>query len=224
MTAREMYTLFDEIIDKYNAPGFDELAFNAIINPAQRKFVLDVYNNNMPSGTEPYNQTGEALTSAERSQFSSEIIKNLMVPNIAVTSDGNGFISDTSIKNELSPKLDGEYRDIIHILSAFKANSNTYCKFVRHNDLNKLEQNSFKKSSSAKPFLIYERNGYTVKPKEANVVYKFNVLVSPKNIDVQNGIDCELPEIFHDQIVFIAVEIAGIATRDQLLANIRNAV
>ena len=87
-----------------------------------------------------------------------------------------------------------------------------------------MEQNSFKKSSSDRPFLVYERGGYVIKPKETEAKYRFTVLMSPTDIDVINGEDCELPSIFHDQIVYIAIEIAGIATRDQILATIRNEV
>lgn len=220
MTARGMYEFFDIIIDRFNSPGFDEEDFNRIINSAQNKFVLDVFVNKNPSQFESYNQYTKFLTSLEHSQIESEILKPLILDEITVSSSSSGFISDSSILSGIE-SIVGPGRSYIHPTMAYDQNRGYYFKFVRHNDLKRFEQNSFKRYTDEKPHILMVRDGFRIYPKRKKTVV-FGLLLSPSKIDVINKVDSELPEFCHDDIVFLAVELAGIATRDQILQTMRD--
>lgn len=93
-------------------------------------------------------------------------------------------------------------------------------KYLRHNDRWEFADNYFKKPDSANPKIRETYNSYVVEPVSTGAKVYFTLLKYPAIVDIATPTNSDLPDFTHDRIVAIALELAGVASRDAALAQL----
>lgn len=202
-----MHNWFDLIQDKYNTPYFEDTEKDEFINRAQITLVNELIGEN-------------ALPE-------SEIIKPLILEDLTVATDGtdNSLILNADINTAIVVEANAG-DEFLHILSLETAGSvfttDRFVRFVRHNDYLKFKQNIFKTASDDNPLWRVVKDGIRVSGAttlSSPENFKLSVIKTPTDVNI-SGTDSEFPSFAHDKIVAIALELAGVATRDEVLALI----
>jgi len=93
-------------------------------------------------------------------------------------------------------------------------------KYLRHNDRWEFADNYFKRADSANPKIRETYTSYIVEPVSVSAKVYFTLLKYPAVVDITGGVSSDLPDFTHDRIVAIALELAGVASRDAALAQL----
>lgn len=218
MTIQEMSSYFDVLQDKFNAPYFVSAEKAQFLNRAQVKYVNQL-DSGYTTGLSLPRRGSVTTTPHETTTPSVEALQPLIVLGVSVTTGGGGLITNTAINAALSAKISAPNSVKKHVLAASRKHNLEFkvARFVRANDFYKLQSNSFKKATNQSPIYQIDRGGLTFAPFEAGVQVLLDIMKEPIEMSIDNGISCELPDWTHDDIVYIALELAGVATRDQLL-------
>ena len=246
MTIKEMHSWFDILQMKGNNVEFTIKEKDHILNRAQLKYVNEVvYNVYIPSLYKK--EKAEAVYSlSESSADGYEQIRPLIreiIVNARSSDSGallTGDISFTQLRDKLNiqsnsapfnywyPSNYGDSEPMV-ILGVTYQQTGTRVRFVKSFEAYKYEQNIFRQPQIYQP--IYTMNGEVIRIKPENGVagkpFLVQLIKEPLKMELDitgnNNINCELSDICHDEIMAIALDDAGIATRDQTLMQL-NAV
>jgi hypothetical protein len=223
MTIEEMRSWFDMIQDKFNSPYFTDLEFEEFINQGQMNFVNEsIFGQFIPSLSQR-ERGGQITNPSESTQQGLEVIRPLIIPDLAISSNSAGEISESAINTAINTAISKTGQEYIHLLAVTLNDSGTdrICRFVRHNDYVKFKTNSFKKPTARAPLYRLSRNGILLDPTGVKT-YKLSVVKKPDNVSLSTPTHCELPSEYHNIVVAYAVQLASIASRDEALAVMLN--
>jgi len=209
MTSTEMRDLFDLIQDKQQSPYFTDDEKNLFLQRA----VIEYVNSLLPD-----NQGGEV--NLERDSIVFENIRPLVF-HITTSMNSDGFVSIGDITSELI-SVSHPDADMMYLMSVgYKIGSEKYpVLFTRHNDFLRLNRNLFSKPTPTRPRYTIANDGLLIRPINTDAEVLLTLLKYPKKIEIGVS-DCDLPEKTHTEIVAIALQMAGVATRDEVLTLIK---
>jgi hypothetical protein len=227
MTISEMHGWFDILQDKYNAPYFTDTEKDEFINRAQITFVNEVVYSQMYPTLQGGERGPQVLSAIESTLSGSEILKPLILEDLAVaTATPNWDLITNSAINTAVATAANAGDEFMHIIALETAGSTftsgRIVRFVRHNDYLRFKHNVFKKGTDSNPLWRLVRDGIKVSGEStlsSQEDFLISVIKTPTDVDIA-GTDCELPDFAHDKVIAIALEFAGIATRDEALALI----
>lgn len=214
MTAQEMIDWFDILQDKYGSPYFTESEKLLFLNRAQFEYVKSLF---------PDNEGG--VLNIEKDWNNLQNVHSLVFELSEDTMDTSGRISRSDITSGLRTVSGDVNCDVFKILSVeFKRGADRFpCKFLRHNDKAEFERNYFKKPDFDNPRVLFQNNVLQFRPIDTIVKIYITTVKTPKAIAISPASNCELPQDTHNQIVALALELAGVASRDEVLSQM-NAV
>lgn len=216
MTIAQWATYFDVLQDKYGSPYFTDTEKSLLFNRALIQYVAQFL---PPTEPGPLN--------VERDRDSIAAIAPLVYELPAMTMSSSGIITKSAIQTALTALVaDGLlWREL-----ALKATLGTEINppnYTRHNDWAQFLNNSFKTPGDGNPKFYETALDYRFLPVNQLTQMVFTVLKYPKVVLVDsvtpaNNIDSDMPDFTHDKIIAIALELAGIASRDQSLIELKN--
>lgn len=234
MTIEEMISLFDIIQDKKNSTYFEDSEKLELLNRAQIIFLSEYMENNFTGAFGSSERGFIAERGIENTIAGSDLLNPLVTilrftdtAETPLVTSASGYIPMSSILTSITHHS-GESTDLYKVLSiAVESNDDEVAvTYVRHNDLYKFLNNTFLIPISSRPLYVVDRDSYQIYPKQ-----QYNVIMSviryPRDmIFISNGdlsnVDCELDESYHDRIVAIALDIAGVSSRDSALLGLKN--
>lgn len=200
-----MFNWFEILQDKYNSVYFDEDEQEQLLNRAQIYFINEVISPVIS------NSSKTAIDSPSEFNKNIEEILSPIMDSISVASDSSGVISRDSIREEVGG-------DLMYILSA--ASGNSPIRFIRHNDLDSFRGNSFVEPSASRMYYTYSDGGIIIHPN-GPLLCNISLIREPRDIEYSTGTGSELPFFTHEAIVSTAIQLAGIASRDETLPQIK---
>jgi len=244
MTIHEMHSWFDILQMKGNNVEFTIAEKDHILNRAQLKYVNDVvYKLYIPSlykQEKHKNVYSTAESSADGFEQIRPLIREVNVNSLAaaVGAAQAGDIRMLDIRSSLdSQSLSSPYNypaaynesEVMVVLGVVHANSLMRVRFVKNFESYKYEYNVFRQPKNHQAIYTMQGDMIRVKPDSlGGNAFIVQLIKEPIRMELDvtsevNSIDCELPDVCHDEIVAIALDDAGIATRDQALMQL-NAV
>jgi len=245
MTIKEMHSWFDILQMKGNNVEFTIAEKDHILNRAQLKYVNDVvYKMYIPSlykQEKPEATYSLSESSADGYEQIRPLIREITVNSRSTDSGAllEGDIGFPALRTALDTQSNllpyssyypSSYSgsEVMVVLGVTHANTGTRVRFVKNFEAYKYEQNVFRQPKEHQP--IYTMNGETIRIRpESTAGNPFIVqlikepLKMAYDITQQNSVHCELPEPCQDEIMAIALDDAGIATRDQALMQLNAA-
>lgn len=243
MTITEMHSWFDVLQMKGNNIDFTLREKDYILNRAQLKYVNQmVYKVYIPSlyrQEKAQNVYSLSESTADGFEQIRPLIREVNVNSLS-TATGAAHVGDityASIQSALNTQslqapysYPSGYSDsiVMVVLGINHANDGYRLRFVKNFEAQKYTQNIFRQPKSHQP--IYTMNGDIIRimpDDNAGDPYVVQVIKEPIKMFLDmtgnNSIDCELPDSCHDEIMAIALDDAGIATRDQALMQLNAA-
>ena len=217
MNVVEMHQWFDLIQDKVDSVYYTEVEKDQFINRSIQLFINDVIH----KFTEVDGGPLVISSNLEESLNASEVLRPLMLLDLPVTTDADGIITVAEIDAAIEAES-LETETFLHILSVADSDG-IPLQYVRENDFYKFKQNEFKKADEDYPQYRIGAKGVYVSP-EAVGNYSLSVIKAPKAVNYDTLDSTDLPETVHDYIMAKALELAGLASRDEALVQMRSAV
>lgn len=207
MTIQKIHNLFDLVYDKFASPYFSDAEKDLILNSAQSSVVESFL---------PDNNGG--VVSPEDSSIIFSNLDDLVHTVYVITSAFSGSnIPRSSVQSELNISS-GNTEPWLVVLSV--GLDGKPCRYVRHNDNLKFQQNSFKKASLNYPQYTLNNSDFVLNPGTVGLSAEFTLLKRP--VDMQLGVqEPELSGRLHNQLISTAIELTGVATRDDALMQIK---
>ena len=210
MTIIEMHTFFDLICDKYASPYFSVAEKDIFINKAISSFIEDVWFNYKKVQTNENNPP----YGGESTIYTLEAIQPLITNDATVVLDANSVAAKpAALSHLLNIALGSEVNncgepidDVTH-----------YCRFVRHNDVYKHIDNSFKKPTVKYPRYTVIDTGYKVYPLSPGNSVTMSYIKKHTPVVFNTPTNCQLPGFTHGKIMMLALSLAGLAVREQSL-------
>lgn len=210
MNIATMSSWFDILQDKYGSAYYTDSEKSLFLNRAQIEFV----NEFLPKGPKE-NQINIELSQDTISQISPLIYE---LPSMAMNS--SGIITKAAIATALDNLSSGAL--VWRPLSIGWEYSGTKkpVTYMRHNDRWKFEDNFFKKPSLKSPKVRETSTTYVFGPISTTPRIYFTILKYPQEVDITTDVDSDLPDFTHNKIVAMALEFAGVGSRDILLSQL----
>jgi hypothetical protein len=211
MTITEMLTWFDVLQDKYGSPYFTDSEKLLFLNRAQWEYV---------NATIPSNEGG--IVNMEVDENVLKNVSSLLFELTVLNQSTSGIITNATINSTLQTVSGDGTAEFIKVMRVkVVKNGRTYpAKFARHNDIDAFHNNYFKKPTYDTPKYTLQNNGFQFNPTDTVASIYFTVLKRPK--DMTLVVNCELPQITHNEIVALGLQFAGIASRDEILQQMNN--
>lgn len=204
MTITGMAELFDLMQDKYGSPYFTNPEKSLFLNRALVEYVGD-----MLPGKEDKDNVGFDVDNTSKIAPLIKYVDTLKM-------DSTGAITKAAIAGVTTPAIPWRLLNAGLVLG----NVTKPIKFVRHNDWYEFKSNYFKAPSAENPKYRESNDRYTIEPININATVKLTVLNYPTVVDIDTNISSNLPDFTHNDIVSLALEYAGIGSRDQNLAQL----
>ena len=243
MTITEMHSWFDILQMKGNDIDFTQREKDHILNRAQLKYVNQVvYKIYIPSlYREEKSQNIYSLSESSADGFEQirPLIREVTVSSLSVGSGAAqiGDITYPQIQTALNTQslaapynYPASYSDsvVMVILGVNHSNNNFRLRFVKNFEAQKFTHNVFRQPKEHQP--VYTMNGDMIRIMPSTFggeAFVIQVIKEPikmyLDIAGNNNVNCELPDSCHDEIMAIALDDAGIATRDQALMQLNAA-
>tara|TARA_R100000900_G_scaffold99886_2_gene77232 strand:+ start:915 stop:1679 length:765 start_codon:yes stop_codon:yes gene_type:complete len=245
MTIKEMHSWFDILQMKGNNVEFTIAEKDHILNRAQLKYVNDVvYKMYIPSlykQEKPEATYSLSESSADGYEQIRPLIREINVNSRSTDSGASseGDIGFPALRTALDTQSNllpyssyypSSYSgsEVMVVLGVTHANTGTRVRFVKNFEAYKYEQNVFRQPKEHQP--IYTMNGETIRIRPESTAgnpFIVQLIKEPLkmhyDITQTNSVHCELPETCQDEIMAIALDDAGIATRDQALMQLNAA-
>ena len=209
MTVQQMHDWFDLIQDKVDTVYFTDDEKDEFLNRSTQMYVNNIIQQILPPNS--VKRTRSLVDSTEQlSKKLSTITKDITVAH------STGAITYTAIEAQTSST------PILTILRV-SDNAGNPATYVRHNDINRFEQNTFKQSSGTNLKYSYVDSGikFLTAPTEANI----NLTVVVKPAEIELGVtESNLPLETHDEIVAQALTLAGLGSMDENLIRIKQII
>ena len=233
-----MHSWFDILQSKGLAIEFTSREKDHILNRAQIKFVNEILQKKyLPSLKQTERE--ELVYSATDSVISGHdyiypLLGRTHTQNIASQWGGITFASiNASIDARLvalNVKPSGYYGSkFMMILGVADTDSELPLRYVNSIDVKKKETNVFRMSKNYDPTYSIGESEITIRPYSYADGKPFIIyyIREPEPVhmsnDSANRVNCELPNVTHDEIMAIALDDAGVATRDQTLMQLNQA-
>ena len=204
MTIAQMAQLFDLIQDKYGSPYYTDAEKSLFLNRA----AVDFVNSKLA--------TIVADDNIEFTQDSVSSVATLIKYVNTLKMDSTGAITKANINTQLNPSI--LWRPLAIGLKL--GNTTKPVKFVRHNDWFKFKDNYFKNPTVDNPKYRESVDKFIFEPISTSATIYITALVYPKVMDIGTAVDCDLPDFTHNDIIALALEYAGIGSRDENLAQL----
>ena len=211
MTIQDMHNWFNQLQDKYGSPYFSDDMIDLFLNRAQIEYLNTVF---------PDNEGGVA--NIEQTQLITENFDTLVYETTSpLYMNASGMVSRATIQTRLNSETGSTegWRHILNV-SADQSGIRLDVKFRRHNDFYRLERNTFKIDDQDKMVYRLESRGLLFTPINVQTKLYFTLMKLPKPVSLSGSISSELPAYTHNEIVAIAVDFAGIASRDEALIQL----
>jgi len=218
MTIQEMHTLFDLVIDKTGSPYFTSDEKDEYLQRAEVTYVNGFFN-----------PTGQSKRNAEATSIDEELLNPLM-SEVFVQNPSTGKLTFASINAAITSGS----QELMYILGVSRnfnldscgdSDETTYRKsrFVRHNNFSAHTDNSFKEGTEKYPFHRYFDTYLKLTPRKVADTY-ISLLRYPLDVTLDdpndtgqagpNAVNSELPDKAHNEIVYLALQAAGISIRE----------
>jgi hypothetical protein len=204
MTITAMAQLFDLLQDKYGSPYYTNSEKSLFLNRAMVEYVGSM----LPGDSENKNVEFDEDTTSKIAPLIS-FVNTLKMGS-------SGVITKAAIAAVTSPAIPWRLLNLGMVLG----NVTKPIKFVRHNDWYQFQDNYFKTPSATNPKYVESGLNYNFLPINVNATIKLTVLSYPTVVDIDTAVSSNLPDFTHNEIVALALEFAGIGSRDQNLAQL----
>jgi hypothetical protein len=213
----EMHDWFDLIQDKVDTTYYLTPEKDQFINRAIQLFINDVIHqfNEDPQGRLTIS------SNLEESLNASEVLRPLMLIDLPVSSNSSGVITDTAIDAAIATKI-GETGTFLHILG-LTDDADLPVHYVRENDFAKFQQNEFKQATTTNRQYRIGVDGLYCAPTGV-IAYTISLIKAPTEVSYTSLVSTDLPNTVHDYVLAKALELAGLASRDEALTRMRTAV
>lgn len=208
MTIAGMAQLFDILQDKYGSPYFTNAEKSLLLNRAQTEFV----NSFLPTDGDEKN--------IELSEDAMAQLDTLIYTLPYTTMNSSGLVTKASIETALQAIVPGALLRRRLNTGWVYGGKTKPVGFVRHNDWYKFVANYFKAPSLDNPKMNETATAYQFAPVNTSAKLYFTVLKYPVVVDIDTAVDSDLPDHTHNKIVALALEFAGIGSRDENLAQL----
>lgn len=206
---------FDILQDKYGSPYFTDTEKSLLFNRASVQFVAEFF---------PV-IPGEINVELDRDTIAT--LAPLIYELPAITMSASGIITKAAIQAALVALVAGAvlWREVGGI-KATLGTEITAVNYTRHNDWAQFLNNSFKTPTDSNPKVYETALDYRFLPINTITNMTFTVLKYPKTVLVDsvtpaNNINSDLPDFTHDKILALALELAGISSRDASLIELK---
>lgn len=215
MTAAEMGNWFDLLQDKYGSPYFTDTEKSLLFNRASVAFVKNLL---WPDGK-------EQPETMELTQDTFSQIAPLVITPAYINMTSGGLVTKTTLQTAVTNAQAGAVVWRPLSIGWTLGGSNRAVSFVRHNDWWAFQQNYFKAATTENPKFRETATAFEFLPISISARLYFTVLKYPRTIVLDydtpaNNVDSDLPDFTHDKIVALALEFAGISSRDEALAQL----
>lgn len=223
MTTQEAVDIFKILQDKYASPHLIDSEIVRMLNMAQYERLNRLIPDDMGG-----------VVNFEMDQNVALNVKPLIYNLTGLSAESpSTLVLDSTINAALVTALDdigitepdAKYFRIANVVR--EGDDIVYCKYTKHNNYNRISANSFKAPTAGKPAYSLLANGIQIYPQSASMaLYTFGTTVvkHPRKMDIEpNPVDPEWDDYNMNLIIMIALQLAGISTRDEeLIADIRN--
>jgi len=209
MTTVQMLEWFDILEDKSASVYFTEAEKLAFLNNACLEFVGQF----LPEGEEGDNF--EVDSNIEQK------IGTLIWESNPLTMSASGVITRAALRTDIRT-ISGDATCELFKIGAIefkKSGRKIQCKVLRHNDKAAFEENYFKRPSYTTPKHLHQNNNIQFRPVDTLAEVYITVIKTPK-ILTSSAVDTDLPIDTHNEVVAIALEFAGYASREEMLTQI----
>lgn len=219
MTVQEMHLSFKQGLDKFDSKNYPNLLpeeIDLILNQAQDAFIKQRYGLNNPKqkGFEESQKRIDDL----RSLIKTEILNPL--------SNNSKNINSNAVFVELPADYWITIQELTNITYTDCGSSVTedvYTLPIQHNDYSKLIHNPFGKPTNEKILRLTTEDGVELLyPSGATVNnYRLRYIKRPQKMNIRSTpkVDCELPEMVHQEIVNLSISMALENIEAQRLKN-----
>lgn len=210
MTTAEMVEWFDILQDKSASVYFEDAEKLAFLNNAQREFVSQFF----PKGEEGDNF--EVDSNIEQR------VGTLIFESNPLTMSAGGAITNATILTDLQTVSGDATCEIFKIgaVGIKKFGKRVPCTWMRHNDKDINDQNYFKRPTYNTPKYTFQNKGIQFRPTDTTAEVYVTTIKTPKILALSPAANSDLPIDTHNEIVAIALEFAGYASREEILAQI----
>lgn len=207
MTIAEMALYFDILQDKFGSPYFTNTEKSLLLNRAQIIFVKEM----LPTDK-------DVDLNIETNADTVAVVSPLIVPLTGISNPFSGSITKVALQANLTALIpDALYWRVLAVGYTVDGTNFKPLKPVRHNDWYAFAENEFKSPTDDNPKYRETYIDFQVLPNNTSATIYFTILKYPVVVDIDTNVSSDLPDSIHDKIVSIALELAGIGTRDQML-------
>ena len=209
MNITTMSSYFDLLQDKYGSTYYTDAEKSLFLQRAHIEFVKELF------PVEDRTNTNVELSQDTISQIAPLIYE---IPYVNMTSGG------VVLKSTLQTALTGlsatglVWRPLS--IGWELGGSKKPIKYTRHNDRWEFWDNYFKRPSTSSPKVRETAVSYIIDPASTGAKVYFTLLKYPAVVDITGNVSSDLPDFTHDRIVSIALELAGVASRDSAMAQL----
>jgi len=217
MDAATMGLWFDLLQDKYGSPYFTDAEKSIFLQRAQIEFVDELFR-----GDNETNGPNIELSQDTISKIA-PLIYELPYKNMSSV----GVITKATLGTELDTQASGSVLTASNILwrplsiGLELGSVKTKVTYLRHNDRWEFEKNYFKRPTLKAPKVRETALSYIFAPVNTTAKIHFTVLKYPEPVNIPaTTVNSDLPDHTHNRIVAIALEFAGIGSRDNNLVQL----
>lgn len=209
MNIATMSSWFDILQDKNGSSYFTATEKSLFLNRAQIEFVDELFRGD-----------GKQEPNIEDSQDTISKIAPLVYELPYLVMNSAGVITKASVTTGLTNIIASGvvWRPLAIGIELGKLK--VPAKYLRHNDRWEFEANYFKRPTTKNPKVRETYTSYIFSPVSVSSRVYFTILKYPLEVDITNSISSELPDHAHDRIVAIALEFAGVGSRDTIMTQL----
>jgi hypothetical protein len=209
MTITLMKDYFNLLQDKYGSPYHTDTEIETYLNRAQLDYVTDLL---PPDGSE---------LNIELNQNTIMRIHPILFTtgNVNMVS-GTGAVLRTALDSAIVAATGITGAKLLRVL-AIGWNDARPVTYTRKNNWYSYINNIFKAPSDKKPRTHEDGASWVFRPIDTTANLVFMGVRYPVSVSISGAIDCELPDLVHNDIVARALELAGIGSRDEMLAQLQ---
>jgi hypothetical protein len=209
MTITTMVDYFDLLQDKYGSPYFTTAEKERWLIQAEWDLIAQF----LPKDGGEINVELNANTWMVFNPISYPLTANM---------NGSGAITKTTLESALAVALGFTSKIIRPLAITWTSGVVTKpVKFTRFNNWATFLRNVFKVPTEDFPRYYENASSYIISPIDTGATITVTVLRAPRPMSVSGGFTSELSEVFHNDIVSRALELAGVGSRDQMLSELK---
>ena len=233
MNINEMHSWFDILQMKGNNVEFTRREKDHIINRAQIKYVNEILQKKYLPSVQACEKAEMVFSSTESVVAGHDSIAPLL-GECTITSNAYASFTFADIESAINTRLQalnlkpGSFNSKLMMILGIMSNDNIPCRYVSLHDRRKMLNNIYRQATTYAPTYSINEQYVNVEPNDlGNEDFTVFYIREPQAVswsyNSSGRIDCELPDFTHDEIMAIALDDAGVATRDQALVQLNQA-